>query len=103
MGPVYTYPVGFNVAVFGIPPIALSPVLVITLPGDFPQIVLAAVGVYFPTMVMTLLGLQDIDPRPIDVIRSYGGSPMAVLRWLRLRSCREISLAGRTLRHSVSG
>lgn len=78
---------GFNIAVFGIPPIALGPVLVITLPGDWPQIVLAAVGVYFPTMVMTQLGLRDIDPRPIDVIRSYGGGAAAVLRWLRLRSC----------------
>ena len=85
---------GFNVAVFGIPPIALSPVLVITLPGDWPQIVLAAVGVYFPTLVMTLLGLQDIDPRPIDVIRSYGGGPLAVLRFLRLRSCVPGLLAG---------
>jgi sulfonate transport system permease protein len=85
---------GFNVAVFGIPPIALSPVLVITLPGDLPQIVLAAVSVYFPTMVMTLLGLQDIDPRPIDVIRSYGGGPLAVLRWLRLRSCLPGLLSG---------
>jgi sulfonate transport system permease protein len=78
---------GFNIALFGIPPIALSPVLVITLPGEWPQIVLAAVSVYFPTMVMTLLGLRDIDPRPIDVIRSYGGGAVAVLRWLRLRSC----------------
>ena len=78
---------GLNVAVFGIPPIALSPVLVITLPGDWPQIVLAAVSVYFPTMVMTLLGLRDVDPRPIDVIHSYGGGTIAVLRWLRLRSC----------------
>jgi ABC-type nitrate/sulfonate/bicarbonate transport system permease component len=78
---------GLNIAVFGIPPIALSPVLVITLPGDWPQIVLAAVSVYFPTMVMTLLGLRDVDPRPIDVIHSYGGGTIAVLRWLRLRSC----------------
>ena len=78
---------GFNIAVFGIPPIALSPVLVVTLPGDWPQIVLASVSVYFPTMVMTLLGLRDVDPRPIDVIRSYGGGAGAVLRWLRLRSC----------------
>jgi ABC-type nitrate/sulfonate/bicarbonate transport system permease component len=78
---------GFNIAIFGIPPIALSPVLVITLPGIWPQIVLASVSVYFPTMVMTLLGLRDIDPRPIDVIRSYGGGEFAVLRWLRLRSC----------------
>jgi ABC-type nitrate/sulfonate/bicarbonate transport system permease component len=78
---------GLNVTVFGIPPIALSPVLVITLPGDWPQVVLAAVSVYFPTMVMTLLGLRDVDPRPIDVIHSYGGGTIAVLRWLRLRSC----------------
>jgi sulfonate transport system permease protein len=78
---------GFNIAIFGIPPIALAPVLVITLPGEWPQIVLASVSVYFPTMVMTLLGLRDIDPRPIDVIRSYGGGEFAVLRWLRLRSC----------------
>jgi ABC-type nitrate/sulfonate/bicarbonate transport system permease component len=78
---------GVNVAIFGIPPIALSPVLVITLPGDWPQITLAAVSVYFPTMVMTLLGLRDVDPRPLDVIRSYGGGSIAVLRWVRLRSC----------------
>ena len=78
---------GVNIALFGIPPIALSPVLVITLPGEWPQIVLASVSVYFPTMVMTLLGLRDIDPRPMDVIRSYGGGDFAVLRWLRLRSC----------------
>jgi sulfonate transport system permease protein len=30
---------GLNIAIFGIPPIALSPVLVITLPGEWPQIV----------------------------------------------------------------
>jgi ABC-type nitrate/sulfonate/bicarbonate transport system permease component len=78
---------GFNVAVFAIPPIAISPLLVITLPGIWPQITLAAISVYFPTMVMTLLGLRDVDPRPIAVIRSYGGGDFAVLRWLRLRSC----------------
>jgi len=78
---------GFNIAVFAIPPIALSPILVIMLPGTWPQIMLAAVLVYFPTMLMTLLGLRDVDPRPIDVIRVYGGGDMAVLRLLRLRSC----------------
>jgi ABC-type nitrate/sulfonate/bicarbonate transport system permease component len=85
---------GFNIAIFGIPPIALSPVLVITLPGEWPQIVLAAVSVYFPTMVMTLLGLRDIDPRPIDVIRTYGGGDFAVLRWLRVRACAPGLLGG---------
>ncbi len=85
---------GFNIAVFAIPPIALGPVLVITLPGIWPQIILAATSVYFPTMVMTLLGLKDVDPRPIAVIRSYGGDDFAVLRWLRLRSCLPGMLGG---------
>src|ERR1700722_1152299 len=44
---------GFNIAVFATPPIAISPVLVITLPGIWPQITLAALSVYFPTMVLT--------------------------------------------------
>lgn len=85
---------GFNIAIFAIPPIAISPVLVITLPGIWPQISLAAISVYFPTMVMTLLGLRNVDPRPIEVIRSYGGGDLAVLRWLRLRSCLPGMLGG---------
>lgn len=85
---------GFNVAVFSIPPIALSPILVITLPGIWPQIILAAVSVYFPTMIMTLLGLRDIDPRPVEVIRAYGGGAFATLRWIRLRACLPGLMAG---------
>jgi ABC-type nitrate/sulfonate/bicarbonate transport system permease component len=85
---------GFNIAVFAIPPIALGPVLVITLPGIWPQVVLAAVSVYFPTMLLTLLGLRDVDPRPIAVIRSYGGGEFSVLRWVRLRSCLPGMLGG---------
>ena len=85
---------GFNIAVFAIPPIAIGPVLVITLPGIWPQITLAAISVYFPTMVMTLLGLKDVDPRPIALIRSYGGGELAVLRWLRLRACLPGMLGG---------
>lgn len=78
---------GFSITLFAIPPIALGPLLVITLKGDWPQIALAAILVYFPTMIMTLLGLREVDPRPIDVIRCYGGGSVAVLRWLRWRSC----------------
>jgi ABC-type nitrate/sulfonate/bicarbonate transport system permease component len=85
---------GFNITVFAIPPIAVGPILVITLPGVWPQITLAAISVYFPTMVMTLLGLRQVDPRPIDVIRSYGGGDLAILRRLRLRSCLPGMLGG---------
>jgi sulfonate transport system permease protein len=78
---------GFSITLFAIPPIALGPLLVIALRGEWPQIVLAAILVYFPTMIMTSVGLRDVDPRPIDVIRVYGGGALSVLRWLRWRSC----------------
>ena len=78
---------GFSITLFAIPPIALGPLLVITLQGNWPQIALAAILVYFPTMIMTLLGLREVDPRPIDVIRIYGGGSLSVLFWLRWRSC----------------
>lgn len=77
---------GVGVVLFAIPAIALGPVLVITLRGDGPQVALAAVSVYFPTMVATLLGLGRVDPRPVDVVRLYGGGPLALLRLLRWRS-----------------
>jgi ABC-type nitrate/sulfonate/bicarbonate transport system permease component len=83
-----------GIAVFAIPAIALAPVLVITLKGDGPQIALAAISVYFPTMVATLLGLREVDPRPIDMIRSYGGGRIAILRYVRWRSALPAMLGG---------
>ena len=49
------------------------PVLVIALPGEAPRIVLAAIAVYFPTMIAMTVGLREIDPRAVDVVRAYGG------------------------------
>ena len=37
--------------------VILVPILVIALPGDTPRVVLAALSVYYPTMVATVLGL----------------------------------------------
>ena len=85
---------GFNITIFAIPPITLGPLLVIAFSGEMPQIVLAAISVYFPTMIATQVGLRDIDPRPADVIRTYGGGAFAVLRWLRLRSALPALLSG---------
>ncbi len=85
---------GCNIAVFAVPAIALAPVLVITLSGKWPQIVLAAVSVYFPTMVATLLGLREVDSRPLDVIRSYGGGSLAAVRLVRWRSCLPAMFSG---------
>ena len=85
---------GVNIALFAMPPIVVGPVLAIVFNGDLPQIILAALVVYFPAMAATLVGLRDIDPRLLDVIRTYGGGPNAVMRFVRLRSALPAILAG---------
>lgn len=85
---------GVNVTLFAMPAIALVPILVIALPGDSPRVVLAALSVYYPTMVATVLGLTQVDPRLPDLVRVYGGDALAVVRYVRLRSGLPTLLAG---------
>jgi ABC-type nitrate/sulfonate/bicarbonate transport system permease component len=86
--------VGCSVTLFAIPAIALAPVLVVTLPGTWPQIALAAVSVYFPTMSATLLGLREADSRLLEVVHSYGGGRGADLHFVRWPSCLPMLLSG---------
>jgi sulfonate transport system permease protein len=92
--PVERLLLGCSISLFAIPAIALAPVLVVTLPGSWPQIALAAVSVYFPTMTATLLGLREVDVRPLDVVRSYGGGTFACLRWVRWPSSLPMMMSG---------
>ena len=85
---------GVNIAMFAMPPIVVGPVLVLIFSGDLPQIVLAALVVYFPTMAATLVGLREIDPRLVDLAHAYGGGPDRVMRFIRLRSALPSLLAG---------
>ncbi|MCB1499574.1 MAG: ABC transporter permease subunit [Bauldia sp.] len=85
---------GINIAIFALPPIAIVPVLVIALPGEGARLALAALAVYFPTMTAMTVGLREIDPRVVDVVRAYGGGDGAVMRWVRLRSSLPALLGG---------
>lgn len=85
---------GVNVAIFAMPTIALVPILVIALSGDAPRVVLAALSVYYPTMVATVLGLTQVDPRLADLVRVYGGREAAVMRHVRWRSGLPTLMAG---------
>ena len=78
---------GFNIAVFGIPPIALSPVLVITLPGD-----LAADRARRGERLFSDDGHDAAGPAGYRSAAHRRHPQLrrrrsAVLRWLRLRSC----------------
>ncbi|MEX0310351.1 MAG: ABC transporter permease [Tateyamaria sp.] len=85
---------GVNIAAFALPPIAIAPILVLTLSGMAPRIALAALGVYFVTMTATVIGLSQADSRATDVIRAYGGSRWDVLRRVQFRGALPSILAG---------
>ncbi len=85
---------GINIAIFALPPIAIVPILILTLSGMTPRIVLAALGCYFVTMTATVIGLTQTDARSIDVIRAYGGGSWQVMKHVQLRSALPAILGG---------
>lgn len=85
---------GLNVAIFALPPIAISPILVLTFSGMTPRVVLAALGCYFVTMSATVTGISQTDRRMLDVVRAYGGGRLALLRLVEIRAALPAILAG---------
>ena len=85
---------GFNIAIFALPPIAIAPILTLTLSGMAPRVVLAALGCYFVTMTTTVVGLTQFDQRSADVVRAYGGGRWAVLRLVQFRSALPVIVGG---------
>lgn len=85
---------GVNIAIFALPPIAIAPILVLTLSGMAPRITLAALGVYFVTMTATVIGLSQSDSRAADLIRAYGGSRLDILRLVQFRAALPAILSG---------
>ena len=85
---------GLNIAIFALPPIAIAPILALTLDGMTPRIVLAALGVYFVTMQATVTGLSQYDSRAADLVRAYGGGGRAVMRFVQVRGAIPAILSG---------
>lgn len=75
-----------GLTIFSIPGVALAPVLEVTLSGDAPGAVLAGFFVFFPTLILTLLGLRQADPGALLVARAYGASRWRTLSKIRMRA-----------------
>jgi ABC-type nitrate/sulfonate/bicarbonate transport system permease component len=71
------------IVTYCVPLVAIGPILVIVAGRDAPQgasIVLAALSVFFTSVVGALLGLRAAPRASLDLVRAYGGT-----RWTELR------------------
>lgn len=75
-----------GIAAYCVPIIAIGPILQITFDGQTPKVILAALAVFFTTLVGTVLGLRSSDGTTLDVIRAYGGGRTKQLTKVRLRA-----------------
>ena len=72
-----------------IPILAIAPMVVVWLggrgfPGWFSVSVIAAYLTFFPVTINTLRGLTSVDPRALELMRSYAASTFEILWKLRL-------------------
>ena len=74
------------VAITSLPIIALGPIFQVTLEGDAPRSALAALAVFFTTLVGTIVGLRACDRSSLDLIRALGGGSMVALRKVRIKA-----------------
>jgi ABC-type nitrate/sulfonate/bicarbonate transport system permease component len=80
------------VASYCIPIMAVGPILTAVFGGDKPMIALAALSVFFTTLVGILLGLRSADRTSLELVIVYGGG-----RWTQLLKIRLISALPSTM------
>ncbi|HEU5370962.1 MAG TPA: ABC transporter permease [Gaiellaceae bacterium] len=70
-----------------IPILAVAPMVVVWLKAGWQSVaVIAAYLTFFPVTINTLRGLQAVEPRAYELMRSYAASPLQVLWRLRVPS-----------------
>jgi ABC-type nitrate/sulfonate/bicarbonate transport system permease component len=86
---------GVALVVFCLPLVATGPILrVLFGPGPGPQIALAALAVYYTTLIPLLVGLKAVPATWFDLVRSYGRSGLSELFHVRLQASMPYLFAG---------
>jgi len=86
---------GFSLLVFCLPLVATGPLLRVFFgPGEWPQIILAALAVYYTTLIPLLVGLRAVPSGWLDVSRSYGRGHVAALLHIRAMASLPYCVAG---------
>ena len=69
-----------------LPIVAIGPIFYIVFDSETQRVMLAAMSVFFTTLIGTILGLRSADPTSLDVIHAYGGGSVKKLTKVRLRA-----------------
>ncbi|HET7264302.1 MAG TPA: ABC transporter permease subunit [bacterium] len=82
------------IVIYATPLLAIAPIIAVVLPGDEPKVALAALAVFFPTVITSLIGLRSADGASLDLIHTLGGRALDALRKVRLPASVPWLLAG---------
>lgn len=82
--PVERIVMQIGVASYCIPVIAVGPILTTALDGDTPMVVIAALQVFFTTLIGVLTGLRAADQTSLELVQAYGGGTWQKLIRVRL-------------------
>jgi len=82
------------VASYCLPIVAVGPILATLYSGDTPKVILAALSVFFTTLIGGIVGLRSADQTSLDLVHSYGGGSWAALTKVRIRSSLPSLFAG---------
>jgi ABC-type nitrate/sulfonate/bicarbonate transport system permease component len=86
---------GLALLVFCLPLVATGPILRVFFgPGEGPQIALAALAVYYTTLIPLLVGLRAAPDSWFDLVRSYGRGRVAALVHVRAMAALPYLFAG---------
>jgi ABC-type nitrate/sulfonate/bicarbonate transport system permease component len=92
--PIFEAPImQLAVTSYCLPLLAIGPILKLFLTDDKPIIVLAAISVFYTTLVGMLLGLRAVDQTAMDLVHAYGGTRWTALVKVRLTAAIPSTLA----------
>ncbi|NUW45270.1 ABC transporter permease [Nonomuraea rhodomycinica] len=77
-----------------IPLLAIGPIILVVFGGPATVVFLAAVSVFFTTLIGALLGLRSADRASLDVVTVYGGGRLARLRYVQVIAALPSTFAG---------
>jgi ABC-type nitrate/sulfonate/bicarbonate transport system permease component len=69
-----------------LPVIAIGPIFQIVFDGDTPKVILAAMSVFFTTLIGALVGLRSADRTSLELVRAYGGGSWTQMQKVRVRA-----------------